>query len=45
MIVPCLAYSGSDVQDALILVDEVAVTVKLSGACDGTGLLNNQSAL
>ena len=37
---PCLAYSGSDVHDALILVDEVAVTVKLPGACDGTGELN-----
>ena len=33
---PCLAFSGGNSQDAAILVEELAVTVKLLGACEGT---------
>ena len=36
MIVPCLAYSGGNCQDAVILVDVLAATVKPLGACEGT---------
>ena len=33
---PCLAFSGGNSQDAVILVDVLAATVKPLGACDGT---------
>ena len=36
VIIPCLAFSGGDCQDAVILVDVLAITVKPLGACDGT---------
>ena len=36
MIFPFLAFSGGNSQDAVILVEELAVTVKLLGACEGT---------
>ena len=34
--IPCLAYSGGSCQEAVILVELLAITVKLLGACDGT---------
>ena len=34
--IPCLAYSGGKCQDALILVELLAVTLKPLGACEGT---------
>ena len=33
---PCLAFSGGNCQDAVILVYELATTVKPLGACEGT---------
>ena len=33
---PCLAYSGGNCQDAVILVDVLAVTAKPLGGCEGT---------
>ena len=33
--IPCPAFSGGNCQDAVILVEELAVTVKLLGACEG----------
>jgi len=33
---PCLAFSGGKYQDAEILVDVLAATVKPLGACEGT---------
>ena len=33
---PCITFSGGSSQDAAILVGELAVTVKLLGACEGT---------
>ena len=33
---PCLAFSGGNCQDAVILVDVLATTVKPLGACEGT---------
>ena len=34
--IPCLEYAGGNCQDALILIEEVAVRVKPLGACEGT---------
>jgi len=36
VIIPCLPYFGGNCQDAAILVDNVAATVKLPGAWEGT---------
>ena len=36
VIIPCLAFSGGNCQDAVILVDVLAATVTPLGACDGT---------
>jgi len=36
VIFPCLAYFGGNCQDAVILVEVLAVTVKPLGACEGT---------
>ena len=36
MILPCLAISGGNSQEAVILVEELAVKVKPPGACEGT---------
>ena len=36
MIIPCLAYFGGNCQDAVILVEVFAVTLKPLGACEGT---------
>ena len=36
---PCLEFSGGNSQDAAILVEELAVTVKLLGDCVGTEML------
>ena len=33
---PCRAYAGGNCQDALMLVDVMAATVKLLGAWEGT---------
>ena len=36
MLLPCLAIFGGNCQEAVILVEELAVTVKSLGACEGT---------
>ena len=36
MILPCLAISGGNCQEAVILVEELAVKVKPLGGCEGT---------
>ena len=35
---PCLASAGGNCQDAVILVEELALTVKLVGAFEGTAI-------
>ena len=39
---PCLAFSGGNCQDAVILVDVLATTVKPLGACEGTEIKKNK---
>ena len=34
--IPCLESAGGSCQDAVILVEELAVTVKPLGGCEGT---------
>lgn len=34
--IPCLAYSGGNCHDAVMLVEDFAITAKLPGGCDGT---------
>ncbi len=36
--IPFLESAGGNCQDALILVEEIAVTLKLSGAFEGTAI-------
>ena len=36
MIVPCLAYSGGNCHDAVILVELLGARLKSLGACEGT---------
>jgi len=39
---PCLAFSGGNCQDAVILVDVLDTTVKPLGACEGTEIKNSK---
>ena len=34
--IPCLAYLGGNCHDAVMLVEDFAITAKLPGGCDGT---------
>lgn len=34
--IPCLESAGGNCQDAITLVDEVAITLKFKGALEGT---------
>ena len=36
MFLPCLAKTGGNCQEAVILVEELAVTLKAVGGCEGT---------
>ena len=36
MVLPCLAKTGGNCQEAAILVEDVAVSLKAVGGCDGT---------
>ena len=40
--IPCLAFTGGNCQDAVILVEELAVKVKLLGAFDGTEFMKKR---
>ena len=33
---PCMEFAGGNCQDAVMLVEELAIRVKLLGACEGT---------
>ena len=43
MFLPCLAKIGGDCQEAVMLVEELAVKLKAVGGCDGTEMLKNNS--
>ena len=36
MVLPCLAKTGGNCQEAVMLVEELAVNLKAVGGCDGT---------
>ena len=36
MLLPCLAKTGGNCQEAAMLVEELAVKLKTVGGCDGT---------
>ena len=36
MFLPCLAGTGGSCQEAMMLVEELAVKLKSAGGCDGT---------
>ena len=38
VMIPCLEPAGGNCQDTVILVEELAVTVKLVGGCEGTAI-------
>ena len=38
MIIPFVEFSAGNCQDALTLVEEVALTIKLDGDCEGTAI-------
>ena len=44
MFLPCLAKTGGNCQEAVMLVEELAVNLKAAGGCDGTEI-NNISCL
>ena len=40
MFLPCLAGTGGNFQEAIMLVGELAVKLKAVGGCDGTEIKN-----
>ena len=42
MFLPCLAKTGGNCQEAVMLVEELAVNLKAAGGCDGTEINKHQ---
>ena len=45
MVLPCLAKTGGNCQEAVMLVEELAVNLKAVGGWDGTEIYNTNCLL